>query len=75
MPRVVHVLVPVQDEAHRAAQNVGRHCSRSIPGHTAGLLAPKSTPNALHMAHYLVLGDAQNVRNGLLMLCRRLQTL
>ena len=68
MASVVHVLVSVQDESHRAAQYVGRHSGGSIPGHAAGLLASKAAPNALDMAHHLVLRNAQHVCNGLLML-------
>ena len=68
MSSIVHVFIPVEDQAHGAAQYIRGHSSRSIPGHAAGLLASKSSPDALDMAHHLVLGDAQDMCNGLLML-------
>lgn len=66
--RVVHVFISVQDESHRAAQSVGSHSSCSIMKHTARLLATKASPYALDMAHHLVLRNAQNMGDGLLML-------
>lgn len=71
---VVHVLVPVQDEPHRPAQQVGRHSCCRIPRHAARLLASKAASNALHVADHLVLGDAQHVCHCLLVLGRRLWT-
>ena len=69
---VVHVLVSVQDESHRAAQYVGGHSSCSVMKNTARFLASKASSNALNMAHHLVLRDAQNMGDGLLMLGRSL---
>lgn len=69
---VVHVLISVQDESHRAAQYVGSHSSCSIVKHTARLLASKASSNAFDMAHHLVLRNTQNMGNGLLMLGRSL---
>ena len=68
MTGVVHVFIPVQDQAHGAAQYIRGHRGRSIPGDAAGLLASEASPNALDMAHHLVLRDAQDMCNGLLML-------
>lgn len=68
MSGVMHVLISVQDHAYGAAQNVCRHGGRSIPRHAAGLLASKPSSNTLDMAHHLVMWNAQNMCNGLLML-------
>ncbi len=64
----VHVLIPVQNEAHRPPQDVGRHSCCSIWEHTARLFTTKASSDTLHMADHLVVRDAQHVCNGLLML-------
>lgn len=64
----VHVLIPVQNKAHRPAQDVGRHSCCSVWEHTAGLFTTKASSNTLHVADHLVVRDAQHVCNGLLML-------
>lgn len=64
----VHVLIPIQDQAHRPPQQVGWHCSGSIGEDTAGLLASETTTNALHVADHLVLRNAQHMGNSGLML-------
>ena len=64
----VHVLIPVQNQAHRLPQDVGRHSSCSVWEDTARLFTTKASSDTLHMADHLVVRNAQHVRNGLLML-------
>ncbi len=64
----VHVLIPVQNQAHRAAQVVSRHSCCSIREHTAGLFTTKASSDTLDVADHLVVRNAQHVCNGLLML-------
>ena len=64
----VHVLISVQNQAHRPAQDVGRHSCCSVWEHTAGLFTTKASSDTLHVADHLVVRDAQHVCNGLLML-------
>lgn len=63
MASPVHVLIPVQDESDRPPQQPGWHCSCSIAEDAAGLLATEPASDALHMAHHLVLRDAQHMCN------------
>ena len=69
----VHVLIPVQNKAHGAAQDVSRHSCCSVWEDTARLFTTKASSDTLHVADHLVVRDAQHVCNGLLMLRWRLQ--
>lgn len=74
VPCPVHVLVPVQDQPDGPAQQPSRHSCSSIAEDAAGLLASKAPSNALHVAHHLVLGNAQDVGNRALVLSRGLHS-